>query len=288
MEHSELILGIQKLELWCKSSSGQKLGGMFRSTFKGKGMVLDTVRKYEIGDDIRDMNWNTTARFQEAYTNSFIEDKERLIWLLIDVSNSCAFGSAENNKHERSVQVAATIAYNALASKNTVGVIFFSDTITEVIHPVRGSGHFFNIARQLLLQKPCGNSTNMAMALQFFMKLNRKHSSVYLLSDFQCEGYEPYCKILAQRHELTAIRVYDERETSFPKAGWAKLQDAENRRVNWVNTSSVSFQEAYRGHQIAAAKNFKTFFTQNDVPSVSISTSENFMTGLLNFMQRLS
>ena len=287
MNLSEIILNIQELEILCKNASSQKLSGAFKSYTKGRGLVLDSVRKYEIGDDIRDVNWNATARFQETYINAFIEDKAHTIWLLVDISRSGVFGTEIKNKFALSVEIVAAMSYSAIESKNLVGVIFFSDNIHSVIPPARGATHFWRIAKALVTLQPSGKGTNLANAMQYLLKINPKQSVVYVVSDFITTNYKPLAKILAHCHELTAIHVYDEGECNFPKVSWAKLKDSETGSRTWANTAINKFQNNYRKHHQTHLEDLKLFFTQNNSRFLSIHTAENCIERLITFMREV-
>ncbi|TDQ09430.1 DUF58 domain-containing protein [Pedobacter metabolipauper] len=285
MELRDLIGSIEQLEILCKSKSGQQLSGIFKSSKKGRGIVLDSIRKYEAGDDTRDINWNVTAKFRDTFINTFIEDKERLIWFLIDVSKSGVFGTIQKSKLDLSIEIGAALAYSALESKNSVGVIFFNDEIVKVIPPARGKAQFWHIAREMVRIKPCGKGTDLCRALQYLLKITQKQSSVFIISDFICENYEPVCKILAHKHELTAICVSDERDLNLPKMAWVKFKDAERSGGHWVNTSSARFQNTYSKHHQDFRSGFRSFFDRNNTRSLFINTDDPFMEKLITFMQ---
>ena len=225
MELDELIREIEKMEMLSRQVSHQKLAGLFNSSFKGRGVSLDAIRRYEPGDDVRDINWNVTARFQETYINTFTEDKERLIWILLDTSGSGRFSTSGKSKFEIAVLLAATLAYSAVDNNDRVGVICFNGKVQQVIQPARGMLHFWRIAKELVSLKPQGRSAGLNEALEFLMKINNKSSLVFLLSDFMETDYAPSARILAQQHQLAAIRIFDEKEKHLPTLGWVNLLD---------------------------------------------------------------
>lgn len=285
MELEAVIKNIQKMEVLCKSISQQKLAGAFRSSFKGRGVALDAIRKYEVGDDIRDINWNVTARFREPFIKTFTEDKERLIWILIDVSGSGSFGTTGKSKYELEVEIGAALAYSALESNDQVGVLFFSDKIEKLIQPARGMVHFWRIAKEMVSIDPVGKATDITGALKFLLHINPKSSVVFLLSDFISGEYGPASQVLAQQHELVAIRVFDEKEHRLPKLGWIRMKDAESGKYKWINTSSASFRKNYQFHQDKVESYFREAFRNSVVGNIAIGTHEDHMERLIGFMQ---
>ena len=285
MEFYKLLQYVQKLEIHCKRIAGQKLSGIFISRFKGRGMILDSVRKYDVADDVRNINWSVTAKFLETHVNTYIEDKEQLFWIIIDVSKSSIFGTGLLNKLDLTIQIAASIAYSALESKNAVGIIFFNQNIKSIIPPARGKNHFWRIAKELVNTQPSGTGTDLSKTLSYLSKTLKKPSNLFIISDFMTEGYAPICKILAQKHEISAVRVYDSAELNLPPLGWLKLKDAENDRSYWFNSSKSEFNGHYgiaHTHQVAEFD----FFAQNGHKSVSLSTGSENLSQLIDFLQR--
>ncbi|QCR21563.1 DUF58 domain-containing protein [Pontibacter sp. SGAir0037] len=284
MELQTLIQHIQKVELRCKSLTHQKLAGLFNSSFKGRGLALDSIRKYENGDDIRGINWNVTARFRETYVNTFTEDKERLIWILLDVSGSGTFGTSQKNKLTLAIETGATLAFSALENNDRVGVIFFSDKVEKLLPPSRGMAGFWRIAKELVQVQAQGKGTDITAALHFLMKISHHRSVVFLLSDFMAAGYQAVARVVAQQHELVAVRVYDEKEKHLPAIGWAKLQDTENGSEQWVNTASLSFQKAYSNRFEEVEQYYHDTFGKGAAGMLKISTGDDFVQKLLQFM----
>jgi uncharacterized protein (DUF58 family) len=284
MEIDELIRIVHKIDILDKSISKLNTTGLYRSTLKGRGLTFDSIRKYEVGDDIRNINWNVTARFRETYFNTFTEDKERIVWILIDVSSSGAFGTRIRTKLDLEIEIAATLIYSCIKKNDAVGVIFFSDRVEKFIKPGKGMAAFVNIAKELVELKPCRNSTNLAGGLQFLMSINHKSSLVFILSDFISRDYSIYCKMLALKHQLIAIRVYDERELGLPKLGWAKLKEAESKREKWVNTSSIKLKNGLNDNFISVENYLKQAFNTQPNNILTINTGENVIEKLLKFM----
>lgn len=284
MELHTLIQNIRQIELLCKSMTQQKLSGLFNSSFRGAGVALDAIRKYESGDDVRSINWNVTARLQEPYVNIFTEDKERLIWIVLDVSGSGVFGTQKKSKYDLAVEIAATLAFGALENNDRVGVIFFSDKIEKLIQPARGMANFWRIAKEMISFKPQSNSTDLAKTLHFLMNLSKQRSVIFLLSDFISADYQSSAKVLANQHEVIAIQVYDERERALPKIGWVRQQCAETGKIKWVNTSSEKYQQNYSKQFEQIQHYFQDTFGYGTSDCLSVSTADNYVGQLVHFM----
>ena len=284
MELDELIREIEKMEMLSRQVSHQKLAGLFNSSFKGRGVSLDAIRRYEPGDDVRDINWNVTARFQETYINTFTEDKERLIWILLDTSGSGRFSTSGKSKFEIAVLLAATLAYSAVDNNDRVGVICFNGKVQQVIQPARGMLHFWRIAKELVSLKPQGRSAGLNEALEFLMKINNKSSLVFLLSDFMETDYAPSARILAQQHQLAAIRIFDEKEKHLPTLGWVNLLDSETGKAKWVNTFSGKFKKEYQAQFEKVEAYFEQAFISGTVNKLSLSSRDNYQEKLFSFL----
>ncbi len=277
MELNELIKTVQRIDLLSNSVSKQKLAGASHSLLKGRGVVFDSIRKYEAGDDIRTINWSVTARFRESYVNTFNEDKVRRIWLLIDISGSTMLGSHRRRKIDLEIEIAATLAYNAIRKNDSVGVIFFSDKIVRLIMPIKGMSSFWHIARAMVESKPCAGTTNINCALVFLMKINCTGSVVFIISDFITTGYERSCAIFSQQNDVLAIRVYDKMEHQLPKLGWVKLKDIESGKQRWINTSAAEFNKTYQATQLKNEENYASFLTKNAIKNISVRTDDDII-----------
>jgi uncharacterized protein (DUF58 family) len=284
MELNELIQKIQKVELLSKSVTHQKLSGLFNSSFKGRGLSFNSIRKYESGDDIRTINWNVTARIREPYTNTYTEDRERLIWIMIDVSGSGVFGTNKQSKADLAIEIGATLAFSALSNNDRVGVIFFSDRIEKLIQPARGMVNFWRIAKEMIHISPQGKSTDLTNALQYLLKINRQKSLIFLLSDFICKDYQAAAKVVAQQHELTPIRVFDNKEQSLPNVGWAKFKDAESGHEKWVNTGSKVFKDMYNSRYKEVEQYYNETFDRLSGGKLTIGTGDDYIQQLISFM----
>lgn len=272
------------MELHARQVSHQKLAGLFNSSFRGRGVSLDSIRRYEPGDDVRDINWNVTARFQETYINTFTEDKERLIWLVLDTSGSGRFSTASKSKLEIGVLLAATLAYSALDNNDRVGVICFNEKVQHVIEPARGMLHFYRLANELVALEPRGNSTGLPAALELLAGLKGKGGLVFLLSDFLTENYASQARVLGQQYQLAAIRIFDEIERELPALGWVNLLHAESGKTKWVNTFSRTFKKAYQAQSVATLAYFEQAFGNGTAQKLHVGTRDNYQEKLFGFL----
>ncbi|WP_201986877.1 DUF58 domain-containing protein [Hymenobacter rubidus] len=286
MEIQELIQKIQKVEIACEKLTQQKLAGLFNSSFHGRGWSIDSVRKYEVGDNIRDIEWNVTARFRETFVKTFTQEKERQVWILLDVSNSMRHNSLAKSKHDVAREIGAALAFSALDSQDQVGVILYSDKIERLIPMARGKAHFWRIAKELVAVSPASKATDSTCALEFLLKSNTKSSVVFLVSDFVGGGYERASQVVAQQHELVAIRVFNEQEAEVPRLGWMRMLDAESGKTRWMNTSSAAFRQRQQSHFDETADRFRAAYHNTAVRHLSVSTPGNYMESLIHFLQR--
>ncbi len=277
MKLEELIKTVQKIDLLSNTVSKQKLAGGNPSPFKGRGIVFDSIRKYEAGDDIRNINWKVTARFIDTYVNTYHEDKVRRIWILIDVSGSSFLGTERRSKLDLEIEVAATLAYSAIRKNDSVGVIFFSDKIERLIMPISGMSGFWHIAKALVECKPCDGTTSLDVALNFLMKMNCSSSLVFIVSDFMTSGYERACATFAQQNDILTIRVHDKIEYNIPKIGWVKLRDIESGKEKWINTSSDRFNEIHKKNNMQEFENYTKFLNAYGIRNIDLGTEENII-----------
>ncbi|UOQ96711.1 DUF58 domain-containing protein [Hymenobacter sp. 5317J-9] len=287
MELQELIQTVQKFELLCQRLTQQKLAGLFNSSFKGRGWSIDHIRKYEVGDNIKDIEWNVTARFRETFVKTFTQEKERLVWLLVDVSRSMlpAAPGQGRGKYEVALEISAALAFSAIESQDQVGVVFFSDKVEHVVPAARGKVHFWRIAKELVAARPASRATSVAAALQFLINSHAKSSVVFLVSDFVSEDYATASQVLAQQHELVAIRVAEEREAQVPKLGWVQLRDAETGRTRWQNTSAAGFHQRLEQHHEQVAGRFEEAYGPTAVRSLTVGTAGKHLEELIGFLQ---
>lgn len=284
MELKELIATIQKIDLMTTAKTQHKIAGSTTSLFKGRGVVFDSIRKYERGDDVRNINWNVTARFNDTFVNTFSEDKVRTIWILVDCSASVGFGTQRRTKLDLEIEIAATLAYSAIRQNDAVGVIFFSDEVEKVIMPLRGMPSFWHIAKALVDCKPLTGKTNMSSSLQFLLNENCSHSLVFLVSDFRTIGYEKSARILALHNDFFTIQVQDILEIAFPRLGWMQLKDLESGQQKWVNTASASFQKFYEQQHLEYQNYYDQFLAQYGISNLTIRTNDEVVEKLALFM----
>ena len=283
MELEELVRRIQKTELLSLNMSQQKLAGAFNSMFKGRGLALNSVRKYEYGDDVRDINWHVTARFRDTYINTFTEERERLIWLMIDISGSASFGPSKPSRFEQQIELAATLAFSAVSNSDRIGLIFFNDKIQRVLEPGRGMTAFWRIAKELVDAK-CAGKTDINHAISFFMNVSRKSSVVFLLSDFLSSGYGPALRMLTQNHELFTIQIAHDLEKEFPDLGWFKMVDSESSLSKWVNSGSKKDSDRLKTPLKRATEYLESSLQGTTASCLNLSTSDDPILSLVKFM----
>ena len=248
---NELLKKIRKIEIKTKSLSHQIFAGEYHSAFKGRGMAFSEVREYQFGDDVRNMDWNVTARLRSPYIKIFEEEREMTVVLLVDVSPSGIFGTSVKTKRELAAEVAAVLSFSASINNDKVGALFFSSKVEKFIPPKKGRTHLLRILRELLEFKPAGNGTNISEALRFLTNAVKKKCNAFLLSDLldvdsnSNPNYEEALKIAVNRHDLSVINIYDERERHIPNVGLIRVKDAESGEERWVDTSSRSLRAYY-------------------------------------------
>ena len=231
METNELLKKVRKIEIKTRGLSSQIFSGEYHSAYKGRGMAFSEVREYIHGDDIRSIDWNVTARFNHPYIKIFEEERELTVMLLVDISASGKFGTRLQSKHELITELCAVLSFSAIANNDKTGVIFFSNKIEKFIPPKKGKSHILRIIRELINIEPTGNGTDLSGALRYFTNVIKKRSIAFLISDFITTGYDDALKIASKKHDLAAIRIYDQREVEMPDIGLVRFMDAETGRV---------------------------------------------------------
>ena len=286
MDTKELLKKVRKIEIKTRRLSDHIFGGEYHSTFKGRGMTFSEVRQYQFGDDVRTIDWNVTARYNEPYIKVFEEERELTMMLMVDVSGSEHFGTTNQFKKDIITEVSATLAFSALQNNDKAGLILFSDQIELYIPPKKGKSHVLRIIRELLEFKPKSNKTNLAEALKFLSSVMKKKAIVFVLSDFIDEDYEKTLKISGNKHDVTGIRIYDEREESIPNIGMVQMQDAETGKVSLVNTQSKSVRMAYSKYYQQRVDYFKETFTKSGCGVLSCRVDESYVKKLLGYFKR--
>lgn len=286
MDTKELLKKVRKIEIKTRRLSDHIFGGEYHSTFKGRGMTFSEVRQYQFGDDVRSIDWNVTARYNEPYVKVFEEERELTMMLMVDVSGSEHFGTVNQFKNEIVTEISATLAFSALQNNDKVGLILFSDQIELFIPPKKGKSHILRIIRELLEFKPRSNKTDIAQALKYLSNVMKKKAIVFVLSDFMASDYERTLKITGNKHDLTGIRVYDEREETMPNLGVVQMLDAESGQIKLVNTKSKKVRNAYGEYNRERIHYFKETFTKSGCGVLDCRVDESYVKKLLGFFKR--
>lgn len=289
METSELLSQVRKIEIKTRGLSNNIFAGEYHSAFKGRGMAFSEVREYQYGDDVRDIDWNVTARFDKPFVKVFEEERELTVILLVDVSGSLDFGTISQTKRQMVTEIAATLAFSAIQNNDKIGVIFFSDKVEKFIPPKKGRKHILLIIRELLNFQPESNKTDIGQAVEFMTNAIKKHCTVFLLSDFyNAKDFQQELTIANRRHDVVAIQVYDQRMTELPNVGLIRLVDAETGEELYVDTASASVRRAHREWWVQHQSKLNTMLTKSNVDNVSVRTDEDFVKSLLNLFKRRS
>ena len=285
MKTKDLLKKVRKIEIKTRKLSSNIFGGEYQSTFKGRGMTFSEVRSYQYGDDVRTIDWNVTARYNEPFVKVFEEERELTLMLLVDISGSEQFGSTNELKKNIVTEISATLAFSALQNNDKVGLILFSDSIELYIPPSKGKTHVLRIIRELIEFNPSSKKTNLSEALKFLVDVTKKKSIVFILSDFISDQYEKNLKIAANKHDLTGIRVYDKLETEIPNLGIVPMYDQETGQVTMVDTSSKKTRESYKNFNFLSKKRFTDLFFKNGAGTINCSTDESYVKKLLNYFK---
>ncbi|HHS95900.1 MAG TPA: DUF58 domain-containing protein [Phaeodactylibacter sp.] len=286
METSELLKKVRKIEIKTRGLSKHLFAGEYHSAFKGRGMSFSEVRDYQYGDDVRNIDWNVTARTGTPHIKIFEEERELTVMLLIDLSGSAYFGTSQQMKNEMMTEICAVLAFSAINNNDKVGVLFFTDRIEKFIPPKKGKQHILRIIRELLNFEPTGKGTDIGQAIEYFNNLIKKRSIAFLLSDFMAQGYETPLRIVARRHDLIGIHLFDKTETELPNVGLIRAYDAENGTLGWIDTAIPKVRDAYAEHFQKNQHYFQNVFRKSGADTVSIRTDEPYVTALLQFFKR--
>lgn len=286
METSDLLKKVRKIEIKTKGLSKHIFSGEYHSTFKGRGMSFSEVRSYQYGDDIRNIDWNVTARTGEPYVKVFEEERELTVILLIDVSQSSFFGTTHQFKNEVLTEICALLAFSAINNNDKVGVIFFTNEIEKFIPPKKGRQHILRIIRELIDFQPANKGTDLASALAYFNNVIKKRSICFVLSDFMIQGYENQLRIAARKHDLIGLHLYDQREKELPKVGLIRALDPETGRIGWLDTGSLRVRTEFANWFNSNFQYFRTNFLKSGADTVSIRVDESYVNALLNFFRK--
>ena len=282
METSELLKKVRQIEIKTRGLSRNIFAGQYHSAFKGRGMAFSEVREYQYGDDIRDVDWNVTARYNKPYIKVFEEERELTVMLLIDVSGSRDFGSVNVMKKEVITEIAATLAFSAIQNNDKIGVVFFSDKIEKFIPPQKGKKHILYIIRELINFKPEQTETDLSLVLKYLTNVIKKRCTTFLISDFIDNGnYKDALTIANKKHDVVAIQVYDQREAELPSIGLLKIKDAETGAERWIDSSSKRVRETYHRWWEGRQKEMNDSFKKSRVDSVSVRTEDDYVKALI-------
>jgi uncharacterized protein (DUF58 family) len=286
VETKDILKKVRKIEIKTRGLSRQIFSGQYHSAFKGKGMTFSEVREYQYGDDIRNIDWNVTARFNSPFVKVFEEEREMTVMLLIDVSGSNEFGTRQQLKEDMITEIAAVLSFSAIQNNDKVGVIFFSDRVEKFIPPKKGTTHILRIIRELIDFRPQSQQTDVAEALRFFTNVVKKRATTFILSDFLDTGFEDALKIAGRKHDLCAIRIFDIRETEVPPVGLVKFFDKERSRPVWADTSSEATRQAIAAWWKEKDKSLKTLFAKSGIDDAVIRTDQDYVPPLVKMFKR--
>ena len=285
MDTKELLKKVRKIEIKTRRLSDHIFGGEYHSTFKGRGMTFSEVRQYQFGDDVRNIDWNVTARYSEPFVKVFEEERELTMMLMVDISGSEFFGTHEQFKNEVITEIAATLAFSATQNNDKIGLILFSDNIELYIPPKKGRSHVLRIIRELIEFKPKSKQTNIAEALKFLSSVMKKKAIVFVLSDFIADDFQHTMKIASKKHDVTGIRVFDKREESIPNLGMVQMQDSETGDMMLVNTSSKKVRQNYGHYYRERVNYYKDSFSKSGAGTISCRVDESYVKKLLGYFK---
>jgi len=288
METSELIKRVRRIEIKTRGLSRNIFAGEYHSAFKGRGMAFSEVREYQFGDDVRNIDWNVTARYNKPFVKIYEEERELTVMLLIDVSGSREFGSMDKLKKNVVTEIAAVLAFSAIQNNDKIGVIFFSDQIEKFIPPKKGRSHILRIISELIDFEPEARGTDISGAIRYLTNAIKKRCTAFVISDFiQKEtALENALSIANNRHDIVALRIYDERETELPNIGMIKLKDAETGDYTWVDSSDKNARDIYRKWWVDLSTQLDNSFKKSRVDYVSISTNHDYVKSLINLFKK--
>ena len=282
METSELLKKVRQIEIKTRGLSRNIFAGQYHSAFKGRGMAFSEVREYQYGDDIRDIDWNVTARYVRPYVKVFEEERELTVMLLVDVSGSRDFGSVNVMKKEVMTEIAATLAFSAIQNNDKIGVIFFSDRIEKFIPPQKGKKHILYIIRELIDFQPEAKRTDIGQVLKYLTNAIKKRCTAFLISDFIDKGgFKDALTVANRKHDMVAIQVYDQRETELPAVGLMKIKDAETGQERWIDSGSARVRAAYKQWWEQRQTVMSDTFKKCRVDAVSIRTEDDYVKALI-------
>lgn len=283
METSDILKTVRKIEIKTRGLSQNIFAGQYHSAFKGRGMAFAEVREYQFGDDIRDIDWNVTARFRHPYVKVYEEERELTVMLLVDVSGSLDFGTMGQMKSAMATEIAATLAFSAIQNNDKIGVIFFSDRIEKYIPPKKGRKHILYIIREMLDFRPVSHKTDVGMAVEYLTRVIKRRCTAFVLSDFyNAKSMDKEFQIANSKHDVMAIQIYDRRAKTLPNVGLMKIRDAETGHEMYIDTSSKKVRMAHARYWEAREEALRQTFAKSNVDWISIATHEDYVRGMMN------
>ncbi len=285
METTELLKRVRRIEIKTKGLSRQIFSGEYHSAFKGRGMSFSEVRNYQYGDDVRNIDWNVTARSGEPFVKVFEEERELTVMLLVDISKSSFFGSQKQLKNELITEICAVLAFSATNNNDKVGLLLFSDRVEKFLPPKKGRGHILRIIRELLDTKPEGKGTDIGAALTYFTNMVKKRSICFLLSDFLATDYSRPLRLAARRHDLIGMHLVDPREEELPAVGLLRARDAETGQTDWIDTDSKRVRRQYAEWYQGQQDYFRDAFKKSGADVLQVNTTEDYTRALLRFFK---
>ena len=287
MERSELLKKVRKIEIKAKGLSQNIFAGEYHTAFKGRGMTFSEVREYQYGDDVRDIDWNVTARQNHPYVKVYEEERELTVMLMVDVSGSKNFGAVGESKQEIMTEIAATLAFSAIENNDKVGVLLFSNKIEKFIPPQKGRKHILRVISELLNFQAENRGTDLNLALEYLTSAIKKHCTAFLISDFlDSRDYYKSMSIANHKHDVIAVQVYDKREAQLPNVGLIKVQDAERDNVRWIDTSSRRVRQAYDRWWYDRQRAMSDILTRSNVDLAQVATDEDYVKSLMSLFKR--
>ena len=286
MNEKEILKKIQRIEIFTDRLVNTVFAGEYESVFKGQGITFDEVREYQVGDEIRTIDWNVTARMGQAYIKKYVEERELVMMLVVDMSASTSFGSIAETKAEIAAEIAALLAFSAIKNNDKVGLICFTDTVEHFVTSRKGRRHVLRVVRDILHFQPKQSGTNIETALSFADRVLKPHSVVFLISDFKDTGYEKQLRLSSKQHSLIAITLQDRREVELPDVGLIELADAESGETIVLDTRSEEARQLYREHNQRADAERRQIFRSNQIDSIHIRTDEPYVKPLIRFFRQ--
>jgi uncharacterized protein (DUF58 family) len=286
METKDLLKKVRKIEIKTRGLSNHLFSGEYHSAFKGRGMAFSEVREYQIGDEIRTIDWNVTARFNAPYVKVFEEERELTVMLLMDVSGSENFGTQNQQKQDLATELCAVLAFSAIQNNDKVGVIFFSDKIEKFIPPKKGRSHILMIIRELIAFQPENKGTNVAEALKYFTSVIKKKCTAFVISDFITPEFENELKIANKKHDIIALKLYDKHEEEFPNLGLIPVKDEESGHIMWVNTGDKAVRDAFKWDAVKRNAALQDAFRRSGVDYTTIGTHESYVKPLMTLFKK--